>query len=665
MLRSRVPRLEFRSKRTDARREQNPFTGEALVVPIRPEQLRFFEAEIREDVVCFASGGTELPTRQWQTSFESEDEAYFAYAMACAAKQRRGYVFAGPASEIDGSTPEQPGSSVLLEVYFAAGDPRFLSELLRARGTKKLGALAANWFHDQRPFARQMLLAYIDDGCGRPEHKALVKRLFKAAEAAKDHALMARFLVAFDRWNRRTLQTVGYRWDPVMRGSVREFGLREDPLVAESLTKGEETREFSRATRRYLMRRALRYFRHLGHQDASQYRSVIVQALKIYREEHLNTVGRLLGSWGLMHLLYGRSTVLKRHPRGIRLAQGGSLDALTPMPWFPELWAEAFTDLLELLMEAGSRTVRAWALALLHTSHPERLRQLTLAQIKALLVAKNDEAQALGVELFNEQGSLEELSITDWLQLLAVENLEVLAAVCDRAVLGLNGAALSLEQCVVLTLSSAAPLAQLGFAFCRTKKITSESDLATLLRVTQAKVEAVRTQAASYCGELLGSLPFATLEQVRDLCDSRYRDVRAAGLQTAQARFAERIDLWTALCESPYPEVRSHVVKRAGQFRAESPRTMNHLFGTVLLSLQGAAKDKRRVAKEMVERIGVRPEEARLLLPMLGAVLRSIHPVERGFALGALTQMALKNEAVRALAAEEFPEFSLSGAVSE
>ena len=54
--------------------------------------------------------------------------------------------------------------------------------MLSSRSDKKLLTLAERWFWDPRPFARRMLLAYIDDGCDRPNHRPLVKRLFKAAE---------------------------------------------------------------------------------------------------------------------------------------------------------------------------------------------------------------------------------------------------------------------------------------------------------------------------------------------------------------------------------------------------------------------------------------------------------------------------------------------------
>src|SRR3954469_6053547 len=97
------------------------------------------------------------------------------------------------------------GSSLLMDEFFEAGDDRFLEELLKNRSAKKLRSFAARWLQDTRPFARRMLLAYVDDGCDRPNHRPLVKAIFKHAEKQGDDELLGRFLVAFDRIVRRRL----------------------------------------------------------------------------------------------------------------------------------------------------------------------------------------------------------------------------------------------------------------------------------------------------------------------------------------------------------------------------------------------------------------------------------------------------------------------------
>jgi hypothetical protein len=665
MVRVTVPRFEQRIKRLDERRAKNPFTGSTVFIPGRTESVLFFEIELHGNVIEFASGGPNEPTRSRKTEHTSEDEAYAAYAKAIVAKRKRGFVEVGKSRELGEGVPEAAASSVLLEVYFSASDPRFIDELRREKGPKKLAGLAGRWFKDRRPFARQMLVSYIDDGCARAEHHALVKRLFKMAEAAKDHELMARFMVAFDRWNRRSLQTVGYHWDPVKRTSERELGLREDPLVAESIPKGKQSLEFSRSTRRYLSRRVFRYFRRLGYNDPSAYRQVLGKALQTYREEHLNTVGKLLGAWSLLHILYGRSRVLDRRPKGVCLAKDSTLSDLKPAPLFPEIWASAFDELITLVTAAGSLTVRNWASSLLREVHQESLSNLPLLRIRTLLTTGNTEAQTLGVLLFKERENLEEFSLEDWSELLKIESVEVLAVVCERAVTSLSAERLSLGDCVQWVLSPAAPLAELAFGFCRTKPIESDEALQTLLRCCLARVETVRREATSYCVDLLTRLPFGTVEQVRDLCDSTYRDVRTQGLKTALTRFGDDVNLWIALGESPYQDVRHHVIEQAAVFRNYHPDTLNHVCGTVILSLHGAAKDKRRVALELVTRIDSEPDRAPILLPLLRTLLRSTHPTERNVALGALARAATSKEAIRALVLDLVPGIAFTGTVSQ
>ena len=84
-------------------------------------------------------------------------------------------------------------SNLLLDEHFDAGDDRFLDEVLPCTQGKKLKSLVEKWYRDTRPFARRTLLQYVDDGCDRPHHRALVKGLFKLAEKSRDDELVGRF----------------------------------------------------------------------------------------------------------------------------------------------------------------------------------------------------------------------------------------------------------------------------------------------------------------------------------------------------------------------------------------------------------------------------------------------------------------------------------------
>ena len=124
----------------------------------------------------------------------------------------------------------------MTDEYFASGDERFLDEVLRLDVPQKLAALAEPWYRDERPAMRRMFLAYVDDGCDRPEHKALVKRLFKLAEGAGDDEAMAHFMVAFDGLLQRSLRA-WWRWDYTTSKSVQVWSLR--PRRRASLSKRE------------------------------------------------------------------------------------------------------------------------------------------------------------------------------------------------------------------------------------------------------------------------------------------------------------------------------------------------------------------------------------------------------------------------------------------
>lgn len=96
-----------------------------------------------------------------------------------------------------------PGDWLVAEELFARGDPAFVDAVRAVDDADRLGAFAERWFADRRPEARRLLLDYLDRPLNAFRHEALVKRLFKRAEAAGDDALMAAFLVAFDRSVRR------------------------------------------------------------------------------------------------------------------------------------------------------------------------------------------------------------------------------------------------------------------------------------------------------------------------------------------------------------------------------------------------------------------------------------------------------------------------------
>src|SRR5262249_25440093 len=120
----------------------------------------------------------------------------------------------GGARSGDGPTANRPipgespamtsgGDWLVLHELLERGDPEFVDRLRTIADADALGAFAERWYANSSPNARRLLLAYLERPLNAYRHEALVKRLFKRAEAAGDDAVMARFIVAFDRSIRR------------------------------------------------------------------------------------------------------------------------------------------------------------------------------------------------------------------------------------------------------------------------------------------------------------------------------------------------------------------------------------------------------------------------------------------------------------------------------
>src|ERR1043166_7538495 len=121
---------------------------------------RFFEIEGAdcsltqlEGAIDGATDGSKIGSPSTRV-FSTADEARYAAARLIARRCRRaGYQLVGDARCLDGVGREAPppASTIALEAYFAAADPQFLPELLRATGPSHvagLAALAERWYRD-------------------------------------------------------------------------------------------------------------------------------------------------------------------------------------------------------------------------------------------------------------------------------------------------------------------------------------------------------------------------------------------------------------------------------------------------------------------------------------------------------------------------------------
>ncbi|MGE3542826.1 MAG: hypothetical protein AB7L28_02810, partial [Kofleriaceae bacterium] len=596
----------------------------------------FFEIE-RDGAIVRTCRGNADKVRRSEKEYPAEDDARF-WAARTTQRSTWNMKMVGPSRVLERThTNDRPGSTVLAQEYWTAGDDRFVGELMRIDSAKWLASRAELWANDKRPWARRTMLAYILAGCDQPEHKALVKRLYKHVEAASDDAAIAHFMVAFDQLGHRLLIEAAWR-----------TGLRANPeLLPAHEDHDVRANRFSRATRQYLARRAYRYFRRIGYRDPARYVRCILLALPHYRDEPLASPAGLLDAWGLMQSLYGESESIIKDPRGIKLADDASLADLSPSPRWPEAWKadDAFSTMIEVLLTAQSRTVRNWMVRWLRLHHAAQLAKLPLANVKRLMFSQHEEIQVLGGELFGKLEGLAALAISEWLELLAVENLDVASMVVSVVAKHVSPSRLTLEQCIALSCAPVAPVARLGLAWTRGKTIESAAELAAITRIARARVPTVRSEGTAWVTSVVTAHPNATPEHLRDLCDAPFADAREHAL-TAVAHKPELSppQLWFALTESPYPDVRDVVVENAKKWRDDAPpRSLRRVWSSAMLNVHRGSATKRRVPRQIAERIVSHRDEAEELLPILRIALRSVRPAERAAALGALARAMREN----------------------
>ena len=524
------------------------------------------------------------------------------------------------------------GSWPLAEELFARADPEFVREIRAITDADKLGNLAGRWLADSRPAVRRMLFDYLDLPLNAFRHEALVKRLFKGAEAVGDDEVMARFLVAFDRAVRRfkrpqrisrsvTVQTQleadqlaksykgqgyvtyvcrNYRWDPVQRRSLEEgFNViyswnadvlrvrdgsamwrpqekerhRPYPLDEVSQRQMASRRLFSIRTRRYLRRRAWRYIRKLGKFQPERYLPAILAALKCYRDDDVKDGIALIDNWGLTHALFHNSPVLVSKPNGWVPAPGRGLSELSPAPYREDLWRAAPRALLELLREGRCRAVRQWAALMIRRDRSGVLAGLSHEELFALLAHEDPSVADLGAEVLRSLPDLTVLGIDRLLALAEAPHPDTMEIVCGLLADRLPPTRVTFAQAVRLASARPLPMARLGFVWLKSKAPQSEAECRAALGLAEAGADPLRLEFVRWArGAVSRSIHFQP-EWVLEFLDSRHDEVRAEGWQWLMddARVSESVEVWRKLLESPYEDVRLQLVA-ALEKRANEPR---------------------------------------------------------------------------------------------
>lgn len=599
------------------------------------------------------------------------------------------------------------GSFALAEELFARGDPAFVAEVRKVHDGERLGNFAARWLADPRPAARQLLIDYLSLPLNAYRHEALVKRLFKGIEKTGDDKLMGVILVAFDRSiRRRRVTRPRHKWDNVrtreeaearlrewqadgyFTGSINSYSGRfhvyaskqEPAVIAPQDTmprpeKGDWKKNqpipdryrerlekrfvlFSQPTRRYLRRRAWRYFRKLAKADPERYRRAAAGYLKRYRDADVDSDVHLLDNWGLVHTLFGDSPALRRPARGWEFAEGMDLRDLVPAPRFPATWANAPDDLIDLLTQAHSRTVRQWAGWMLRVHHRDWLARCSVNVLLKLIDHADPDVAGLGFDLIERHADLASVPIDAWLARLEgddLDKLQRLSALLERR---LDPARVTLAEAVKLASYRSLPVARLGLALLRGRGVVGEADLPVVLPLTNAESAAIRPQIAAWLRETLTRLGPARPEWLMEFLDSKHADVRAVGWAWLQETpLKEEPVIWPKLLESPYDDIRGPLVAElTGRVAGADLDTVRLLWATVLLNIQRGGRHKPGVVAQIVARLAEHPDETGSLLPLLAVAVRSLRGPEFRAGLTGVVGLLERKPEMQAVVGRQFPE---------
>jgi hypothetical protein len=613
------------------------------------------------------------------------------------------------------------GSWVYAQELFGRGDPAFIDEIRRITDADRLGDFATAWYADQRPAARHFLLTYLDRPLNAFRHEALVKRLFKLADQANDEEVMGWFLVALDRSVRRAPQQVRhfefrtlesrqaaqelltlwqgqgwrtnlYHWGdhfqvhglwfeeknrvPRSRVVWRPKGKdahRPYPIDERFRKKLERGHLFRVATRRYLRRRAWRFFRKLGKQQPERYVSAVAAALKRYEDADVTDGLALLDNWGLMHILFHHSPAVRATRRDWEVAEGQSLSGLAPAPMYEPLWKVAPRALLDLLKEGRCRPVRQWAIFMLRRDYGASLKGMPTEELFTLLGHDAFEVVALAAEVLRQSASLSPLGLNRWLALLGKANPQALDIICDLMASRLQPDALTLSEIASLAGSRPLPVARLGFDWLRTKRPASEEDCRALLRLADAEAAPLRPEMLRWVRSVLSPMPSFKPVWTLELLDSRHADARAEGWRwlAEDPRVGDDVEIWQKLLESPYDDIRLNLIRElerrttkkgvfpseAGELNEERVRT---LWASVLLDIHRGGRIKPLAVAQVVRRLTRRPGEAALLLPILAVALRSLRGPEWRTGLTAVVRLIEGNSDLRPIVQRLFPELTVA-----
>jgi hypothetical protein len=568
---------------------------------------------------------------------------------------------------------------LLLEEYFATGDDRFAEAIRDFHVPGTLASLTDKWKKDPRPWARGQVLKYLDESLTSAGHETVVKRLFKHFEEVGDDQVMGAFAVAFDRlvrrklkkhreWDFRTRQVNEYETLATQRdaGPPRQSGKPVVPSF-KPVMQYPGTKLFSYHTRYYLRRRAWRYFRYMGHRKPGNYPKAVAEFLKLYRDADLERGENILDCWSLVHACFGESDVIAINGSHVNLSPGRALRELNPAPAFAELWKSETSGslLVDLLLTANSRLVRVWAMGLLQRDHLPLLGAMSVADIRRLLDHPDEQVQVLGAQALENSTRLGQLTVDEWLELLAAQNPTVLETISGLMEKHVRGDRLNLEQVVQLASARAVPVVRLGFGFLKNRQIAGEQDLETIARLAEVQSASVAAEITRWALERLGASSVYRVERISRFFDSLIQQTREAAWDWLTPTSAGWNDaaLWSRLIETPYDDVRLHFVS-ALEARTKAPGmvagNLAGIWASVLMGIQRGGRHKLIALRQISRAAEENPGSIEMLLPVLAVAIRSVRPPEARGGLAAIVGAVEARPELATVVERVIPELVLS-----
>jgi hypothetical protein len=252
--------------------------------------------------------------------------------------------------------------------------------------------------------------------------------------------------------------------------------------------------------------------------------------------------------------------------------------------------------------------------------------------------------------------------------MLETRSLTALGIICTAMAQRVKPDRLDLAQCVSLACARATPVARLGLAWLKDRTIAADADRAALIRLADARCDAVATEAAEFGLAKLGSKEVYQMDRVLPFFDSLNAEVRRGAwnwLTPESAGFGDA-SLWARLLESPYDDVRIRLVQQLSQ-RAQTNagppalrrQDLSAVWSAVLLGIHRGGRAKLTALRQISQALADHPEQADQLIPVVAVAIRSVRLPEARMGLSAILSAVAIRPELESMLGQAIPELRL------